>query len=89
MRLKKHCEFLREILREGEQLFQLSLIQVPLEEKIGESLSCESCHVLMELCLVLQKFTQLNKNMEVFVFFAKLNGMLVLAILHCMGNKAQ
>ena len=87
VRLKKHREFSREILGEGEQLSQLSLIKVLLEEKVRESLSGESCHVLVQLCFVFQKFTQLNKNVEVFVFFTKFNSVMILVILHCTGTR--
>ena len=87
MRLKKHREFSREILGEGEQLPQLSLVKVLLEEKVREPLSGEPCHVLMQLCFVLQKFTQLNKDVEIFVFFTKFNSMVILVILHCTGTR--
>ena len=49
VRLKKHRKFSREILGEGEQLSQLSLIKVLLEEKVREPLSGKSCHVLVQL----------------------------------------
>ena len=87
MRLKKGREFTRKIFREGEQLLHLALIEVLLEEKVGESLTSKPCHVLLQLGLVLESLTQVYKNVKVLVFFTKLSGMLVLVILHCMGTR--
>lgn len=74
---------MRKVLREAEQLLQLSLVQVLLEEKIGEALSGEPSHVLLQLGFIAKNLTQVNKNMKVLVFLSQFNSMMELLSLNC------